>query len=251
MSFFREANADYHDALAAKEAARLLKKSVDEDLRLTRLLDPRAQQGGVDHAILEIQTKAREAALLDSKAAAKAEANDMRQSLIAAADAEALNVLNRRAASRATAAQVSAQVAALPFRTTADLNDPKYLSKERPIRDGLDDSRLGPASAQIFTGEDPMARARQLLAQERVREYSSITIAAKAATKAAAKAEAIADAQDANRCAVIADQMNAAGLAHVRERRMIAAAENDMQTKEAAIRREADKAADKVSFSPL
>lgn len=246
MSFFREANADYHDACNAKEAARLVKKAADADARLERLLDPRAM-GGVDHSILEIQGKAREAAAADAKSAARWEADEIRKALSAAADAEFAGVAARRAASRATAAIISAQVAALPSRTTAYLNDPKLLSKERPIRDGPDDIRLGPSSCQIFAGEDPMARARELLAQERLVDYTQTAVAAKDAKRAAAKAETIADAEETNRCAAIADDMNVQGLAHIRARRMLAARENEQQMREAQLRHAEEKEADKVS----
>ena len=51
---------------------------------------------------------------------------------------------------------------------TADLNDKTALRRAKPARDGDFDPRLGPASAQVFEGEDLMAGERTRMQAEQV-----------------------------------------------------------------------------------
>ena len=57
-------------------------------------------------------------------------------------------------------------------RTTTrewDLNDPRQLSKDRPLREGDDDPRCGPASMLKFDGEDLHKAEREAALLEDVR----------------------------------------------------------------------------------
>ena len=52
-----------------------------------------------------------------------------------------------------------------------DLNDPAALRKDRPARDGDDDPRCGPASMQVFAGEDLMRGARLAAARKEMTSF--------------------------------------------------------------------------------
>lgn len=105
----------------------------------------------------------------------------------AAAKAAAVAALRR---------DLDSQIAAASARTTADLEGKAPGSvATRPVRQdgdayGLDpDPRLGVSSAQVFDGEDPLARQRARLQAAQLAVWTSAALAEKEAAKAAAERE--------------------------------------------------------------
>lgn len=244
MSFFREANADLHDAQWAREQSRMASTRARLEARAVRMLDPRAQSGGTDLESLAVLSRAREVAAADRVAAAAADAEAMKDALRVAAEMEQAAAAARRESARAAADANAALIAAAPGRTTADLNDPFALRTARPVREVLDDARLGPASAQVFAGEDPTARMRTAVAQAQTRAWTQQMIDEKGARKAAERAAAMQSAREAEQFAAMAEEMNKDGERSVRERRMRAARENIDAIEARAVLKAEEKRAD-------
>jgi hypothetical protein len=57
-----------------------------------------------------------------------------------------------------------------------DLNDPNRWKYSTPSRINDDDSRLGPSSGQIFSGEDLQALTRKKIQQEQLKQYFDMQV---------------------------------------------------------------------------
>ena len=245
MSFFRTQNHAREVEAEEREARRLAHLRESRTARFERLLDPRAHIG-TDTAALDQQQKLRQLA------AEQAAADKAAERLAAAATADEVARLEkegaaaRRARALGTAAALAAQTQARSSRSTWDLEDPAAQRRAAPTRAGLDDPRLGLSSAQVFVGEDAAARQRALLQQAQVRTWTAQMVGEKEARRAAERARDEAVAADMVRCAALAGEIEAAGVAEQRARQRSAVLQNDALIAEKRAQREREREESRV-----
>ena len=245
MSFFRTQNHAREVEAEEREARRLAHLRESRTARFERLLDPRAHVG-CDTAALDQQQRLRQ---LGAEQAAAAKASE-RLAAVATADEvarlEKEGAAARRARALDTAAALAAQTQARASRTTWDLEDPAALRRAPPTRAGLDDPRLGLSSAQVFVGEDAAARQRALLQQAQVRTWTAQMVGEKEARRASERAQDEAIAADMVRCAALAGEIEAAGVAEQRARQRSAVLANDALIAEKRAQREREREESRV-----
>jgi hypothetical protein len=245
MSFFRTANHAREVEAEEREQRRLAHLFQSRTARFERMLDPRSHIGS-DPVALEQQQRVKQ---LRAEAALAEKAAE-RQAAAATADAvaqlEREGEAARRARAAATAAALDAQTAGRAARSTWDLNDPTALRRAAPTRQGLDDPRLGLSSAQVFVGEDVAARQRALLQQAQVRTWTAQMVGEKEARRAADRAQDEAIAAGMVRCAALAGEIEAAGVAEQRQRQRSAALENEALMAEKRAQREREREESRV-----
>jgi len=245
MSFFRSQNHAREVEAEDREARRLAHLRESRTARFERLLDPRAHIGADTNA-LEQQSRMR---ALQAEAMVE---EKKRERLFAVQTAEEITRIEKEQAAqrRAKALQVAADLAeqekAKTARTTWDLEDPLQNRKGSPVRQGLDDPRLGMSSAQVFVGEDVAARQRALLQQAQVRTWTAQMVAEKEARKAAVRAQDEAIAAEMVKYAQIAGEIDAAGVAEQRRRERSAVLENESLIADKRAQRQREKEESKV-----
>ncbi len=212
---------------------------------MDRLLDPRTHIGS-DTQALEIQRKAHEMRALDALAEKRSELSQAVSTASSLRAEEEKERVARRAAAAATAAALDAQVAARTARSTFDLEDRARLRRDGPVRAGVDDPRLGPSSAQVFSGEDVAARERSLLQQAQVRAWTAQQVAEKEAARAAEREARAEAAREMIRCADLAGQLEGAAEAALRKQRTDFLKDNEGMAAEKVAARAAARAAEKV-----
>lgn len=104
-----------------------------------------------------------------------------RLALVAAAEAaQATAAAGRREAAAATLRAQQEQVQNAAMRTTADLTDKAVYKPFGPTPGTEAHARLGPSSAQVFSGEDPLARERARLQATQMAAWAEAAAAEKA-----------------------------------------------------------------------
>jgi len=204
--------------------------------RLDTLLDPRTRTMGLDVDFIASQEKEKHLRAEDARAEARAAAEET------ARQVAAVKVLERgeEAAKRAILQAAAVQSATRESTDSWDLNDPKRVLKTRPAREGLDDPALGPASAQVFAGEDPLAPERKVLQAAQFRAWLTQVQGERDALRAREQAEMMAFARRSDGTAATADAMEAETAAAARARQVAAAQFNlrEIEAKAAAKRGE-------------
>lgn len=143
-----------------------------------------------------------------------------------------------------------AQVAAAHLRTTADLNvstaGGARAAAEEPVRLGENDPRLGPASIQVFDGEDPLALQRKKLQAAQLASWSFQQTAERRAAAAVEKEMDMSYAGFIGTMTMHGDGMEAAAAAAKRAAAAAVAAENARAAQERkqvlAAKKEAERA---------
>lgn len=107
-----------------------------------------------------------------------------------------------------------------------DLNDPARVRNSMPARVGIDDPRLGPASAQVFSGEDVLGPERRALQKAQFAAWVSQAHAEKEAKKAAEKEELTTYARRMAEVVKVADELETAISDLGKQRQADAAATN-------------------------
>jgi len=186
-------------------------------------------------------------ALSEARAEKEAERATMQATMESLSKQEAAERAARRARSLEVAKALDSQVASQPTRTTWDLEDPLSQRNSAPVRKGLDDPRLGLSSAQVFSGEDPTARQRTLLQQAQVRAWTAQMVSEKQAQKEAQKRWDEDVAGNMVRCAQMAGEIEAAGLAEHKAKERANMLLNERIMAEKRAEREKAKEEDKVS----
>jgi len=229
---FREHNVALHLAQEAKAQARFATMGARRAARLDHLLDPRARTMGVDAAFLAQQEHEKALREQDEAEAGRREAAET------ARITGAVAVLERReeAATRARLQLAAKQSAVKEDTDSWDLNDPRRVLKSRPAREGLDDPRLGPCSAQVFAGEDPLAAERKELQKAQFRAWLAQVQSERDALAAKERAEMMAFAARNDGTAATADEVERQVAAMARARQVAASEWNlrEMEIKAAA-----------------
>ena len=234
---FREHNVALHLAQEAKAQARFATMGARRAARLDQLLDPRARTMGVDAAFLAQQEHEKALRARDEAEASRRDAAETAR----AASAVALMERAEEAATRQRL-QLAAQQSAVKEDTDSwDLNDPKRVLKSRPAREGLDDPRLGPCSAQVFAGEDPLAAERKELQKAQFKAWLAQVQSERDALAAKERAEMMAFAARNDGTAATADEVERQVAAMARARQVAAAQWNLREIEIKAAAKKAEK----------
>jgi len=78
---------------------------------------------------------------------------------------------NKKKQAEQAKAEWERQIAARKLNPDYELHDKDALKKQKPARVGDDDPRLGPASLQVFDGEDLRAAERRELQHKQMRNW--------------------------------------------------------------------------------
>jgi len=233
---FREHNVALHLAQEAKAQARLATMGARRAARLDQLLDPRARTMGVDAAFIAGQEREKELRARDEAEAGRRDAAEAAR----VAGAVALMERGEEAAVRAKLQLAAQQSARREDADAWDLNDPKRVLKARPAREGLDDPQLGPCSAQVFAGEDPLAAERKELQKAQFKAWLAQVQSERDALAAKERAEMMAFAARSDGTVASADEVERQVAAVARARQVAASEWNlrEMEAKAAARRAE-------------
>lgn len=228
-SKFHELEVERADRDAARIAARRARMAERTD----RFLDARARTVGVPIDALDRQVaekrRVEEARREEERAALEA----TRQSIALARTLEEETRAAKVRAAAAAAATLDSQIAAKTLRDTADLEGWRRpadahmtIRADRDAR-GLDpDPRLGPSSAQIMDGEDPLKDERLRMQRQQMAAWTVAASAEKAARRAAEQAAERVRAEELASAVALAEELDAAAAEERRRRAAAAAAEN-------------------------
>lgn len=235
---FREANVAKHLAEEEKARARFATMGARRAARLDTLLDPRRRTMGVDAAHLATQEHELALAKADAAEASRREAAET------ARQEAAVKLMEREeeAATRERLRLAALQSATREQTDSWDLNDPRRVLKARPAREGLDDPRLGPCSAQVFAGEDPLQAERKALQQAQFKAWLVQVQGERDALAARERAEMMAFAARSDGTAATADEVERQVAALARARQVAAKEWNLREAELKAQARAAEKA---------
>lgn len=218
---------------ADKEAARIAARRMRMADRTERFLDARSRTVGVPIDALDRQVaekrRVEEAKREEERAALEA----TRQSVALARTLEEETRAAKVRAAAAAASTLDSQIASKTIRDTADLEGWRRpvdahmcIRADRDAR-GLDpDPRLGPSSAQIMDGEDPLREERLRMQRQQMAAWTVAASAEKAARRAAEQAAERARAEELASAVALAEELDAAAAEERRRRAAAAAAEN-------------------------
>jgi hypothetical protein len=199
----------------------------------TRRVVRAAQTGANPPPPSQIDTEALDKLMEEKRARAEAAADesaaDLAENSRIAAAVEELSKIEKAAKialQRETAAEVEAQIASQHLRDTADLNDKHRLQRQGLTRNGDDDPRLGPSSAQVFAGEDLFASERRKLQHTQMQAWTVQQVAEKSARAAAEKAVDKAYAAAVTAACGTVDSLQSGTAALVKARTLEASAAN-------------------------
>merc|ERR1712196_532545 len=142
-----------------------------EEERKARLLDPKTRMIGIDVDALNRQVEEKRQRAMQEQEKDK---ESDRQALLVAERGMLLErqvELQRRQKSCDDAAYNHAYQRK-QFRREYDLSNPDALKNDLPVRIGDEDPRLGPASMQVYHGEDPGYAQRVAAQKKRMRDWN-------------------------------------------------------------------------------
>jgi len=181
---------------------KIMKKRQEEMARRTKLQNTRSFRTGVPHDVLNEQVAAKKAAA--QKIKDEDDYHD-RYRIISDQVAQVCESIRHEATRERQKATTTYSMTnhRKETRREFDLSDPNVIKSERPVRDGDNDSRLGPSSIQCFEGEDFLAKKRKEEMGTQIREWLEY----QKAEKQDAKDREVAIDQQYDQAMVVANEM--------------------------------------------
>lgn len=218
---------------AERDARRIEALRARREGRVERFLDARQRTVGLDIAGIEAQIEEKKRAEEARKAADREEFELLRQNVVLARAIEEETKSVKREQEQAAQQVVSEQASRKTMRDTADLEGWRKapdahmcIRQDRDLK-GLDpDPRLGPASVQVFDGEDPLKEERVKMQQVQLAAWTRQAEAEKAARKAEIEAAERERLASLNSTVTYAEAIDAITREEKRERAAQVAREN-------------------------